>query len=202
MLESGFESLILFFGENSLLAYVALFFAMVIEGETFLIVAGVLSHLGALSLPLVLIIAYVGVMLGDLLWYGVGVLLRHHRGPLFVRNLVERGESLVRRIFPQFMERPGTTLLIAKFVYGTNHATLILAGVMRLPLSLFIRIQLLISLVWVGVFAAVGYLFGYVAIQMTRQVSVFLLIILLLIVGLIALQRFLSVYYEHRKEKR
>ncbi|MBX4215442.1 hypothetical protein KW797_00605 [Candidatus Parcubacteria bacterium] len=196
----GFESILIFFADHALTAYSVLFAAMVVEGETGLIVAGVLTHLGALDFFDVCGIAYAGVMLGDFMWYGLGVALQNDRGPAFLKRMVGVAQRLVDRTFPRFMERPGVTLLLAKFIYGTNHATLIWAGLRRLPFLLFVRIQLLVSLVWVATFALVGYFFGYAAIQVTHRVSLFLLLILILIVAFIALQRFLSFFYEHEKD--
>ena len=64
-----FHAIVSFFEIHIIAAYFGLFFAMVLEGETFLILAGVLSHLGALKLHYVMVVAFVGVMLGDILWY-------------------------------------------------------------------------------------------------------------------------------------
>lgn len=196
----GLDTLISFFEANHIAAYLALFIAMVIEGETLLIVAGVLTHLGALSFPLVAAIALVGVLIGDVLWYFLGAALRRDGLPVFVLKLLSLAETVVRRLFPRFEERPTLSLILAKFVYGTNHATLIFAGYIRMHFPIFMKAEILASVIWVAAFAAAGYFFGYVAIEITSRLSIFLLVVLALIALLVSLQRFLALYYERKKD--
>ncbi|MDP3958230.1 MAG: VTT domain-containing protein [bacterium] len=196
----GLDALISFLEAHALAAYAVLFVAMVIEGETFLIVSAVLAHLGALSLPLVAAIALVGVLIGDVLWYFLGAALKREGLPVFVLRLLSMAETVVRRLFPRFEERPILSLSLAKFVYGTNHATLIFAGYIRMHFPLFMKAEVIASVIWVAVFAAAGYLFGYVAIELTNRLSVFLLIIVALIALLVSLQKALALYYEKKKK--
>lgn len=180
-------------------AYALLFLVMVWEGETFLIIAGILLQLGALALGPALAVAFGGVMLGDVLWYSLGRLAGKRPLPrplAFARSTAER---IVERISPNFRTKPILSLSIAKFVYGTNHATLVIAGTTQMPFRLFVAADLAASFLWVIVFLALGYLFGYAAIAVSQRVGVLLLVLLLLIVGFMAVQRFLSYYYEHKR---
>ncbi|MEK7115683.1 MAG: DedA family protein [Patescibacteria group bacterium] len=200
-MKSGLLSIISFFSAHSVAAYVALFFAMVVEGETLLIVAGVLSHIGALNYFYVILVAFLGVMVGDVLWYSLGLLLRHKNLPKFVETLVVMAERVVDKLLPHFKTKPVISLILAKFIYGTNHATLILSGLMKMDFRIFIKAELLASVIWVPIFASLGYFFGYAAIQFSQRISIFFLLILIFIVSFIALQRLFSFYYENKKDK-
>ena len=48
------------------------FFGMMIEGTSMIIVAGVLCYLGILSFPLAFIVSVLGAVTGDQLWYFLG----------------------------------------------------------------------------------------------------------------------------------
>lgn len=194
-------SIVSFFSLHIATAYTALFFAMVVEGETFLIVSGVLSHIGALNFWYVILISFVGVMIGDVLWYSLGLLLRNKKLPKFVETMIGAAEQVVDKLLPHFRTKPIISLILAKFIYGTNHATLILAGIMRMDFWLFIKAELLASVIWVPTFASLGYFFGYAAIQFTHRASIFLLLVLFFIVAFLSIQRYVSFYYENRDEK-
>lgn len=200
-MEPGLLSIISFFSTHSIAAYSGLFFAMVIEGETFLIVAGVLSHIGALNYFYVLLVAFLGVMAGDILWYSLGLLLRNKKLPKFMETMIIVAEQVVDKLLPHFKTKPVISLILAKFIYGTNHASLILAGLMRMNFRLFIKAELLASVIWVPIFATLGYFLGYTAIQFSQRISIFFLLVLIFIVSFIAFQRLLSFYYENKKNK-
>lgn len=196
-----FYSIISFFELNSLSAYLVLFFMMVWEGETFLIIAGVLSHLGALKLNYVIAIAFIGTMLGDIFWYALGMFLSHERTPSFLKKIVGISEKIVDRFVPHLKTKPVVSLVLAKFIYGTNHATLILSGVRRMNFILYIKAEIIATALWVLVFSFLGYFFGYAAIQISNKITVSLLFIVIFIVSFMAIQRYLSFYYENKKNK-
>lgn len=208
MTSSNFSAIVAFFGEKfatiniaNLVSFVAahklatmliFFAAMVFEGESFLIVAGVLVHLGALSLWEVLAVAVVGVAVGDALLYFIGTCMRKIKR---AERLISWLESLVSRLLPDFKEKPFVSLILAKYIYGTNHATLILSGVIGMDIWLFAKAEIVASLIWIAVFLAAGYFFGSVALLISHKVSVYLLVVVALIGIFIILQRSFSRYY-------
>ena len=108
---------------------------------------------------------------------------------------------MVDKLLPHFKTKPITSLILAKFIYGTNHATLILAGLTKMDFRLFIKAEIIASIIWVPTFSILGYFLGYAALQLSQRISVALLLILLFVVGFIALHRYLSFYYENKKDK-
>lgn len=175
--------------------YFILFFAMVFEGEVFLLVAGMLARLKALDLGDILWISFAGVMVGDVLWYWLGILAT--RSARFA-SLVKYAESSVHKYLPNFRERPFRSILLSKFIYGANHATLILSGVMRVNFTVFIRAEAYASFVWVAVYAVAGFMFGHAALAVTHKAVRFALITAIFVVGFILIQRWAGKYYESR----
>ena len=52
--------------------YGALFLGTILEGETFLILAGLMAHMGLMKLPLVILVALLGSFLGDQFYFFLG----------------------------------------------------------------------------------------------------------------------------------
>lgn len=193
---SSITNVVAFVVAHKFAAMVILFGAMVIEGETFLIVAGVLVHLGALSFWEVITIAIFGVIVGDLMWYFIGFYMRKIKR---AERIINSLESIVERLLPQFKEKPFVSLVLAKYVYGTNHATLILSGVIGMNLWLFAKAEFVASVIWILVFVTLGYIFGSAALLISNRLSIFLLVVLIFIASFIAIQRAIFRYYEKRR---
>jgi membrane protein DedA with SNARE-associated domain len=131
-----------------------------IPGEFAVISGGVLASTGRLSLPLLIVAAAAGAMLGDTLAYllgrgagrlGIGRLLRQPRSR---RALVWATERLHRRAVP--------VLVTARFIPGGRTVTTLVAGFLRVPPR---RFGLAIAgggPVWAGYAAALGYVAGRV----------------------------------------
>ncbi|MFA5841830.1 MAG: DedA family protein [Candidatus Paceibacterota bacterium] len=190
-------NIVTFVGAHKLATMLIFFAAMVFEGESFLIAAGVLVHLGALSIWEVLAVSILGVFVGDIFWYFIGTVLRKIKR---AEPLVFWLAATVDRFLPDFKDKPFVSLILAKYIYGTNHATLIVSGVIGMNIWLFIKAEIVASVIWIAIFLTAGYFFGSVALLISHKVSIYLLVILIFIGIFIAAQRAVSYYYE-RKQK-
>ena len=156
--------------------YGVLFFAMIFEGELFLVVTGMLARLQAFGFFEAFFFALAGVFTSDMLWYWSGRLLKsrfpNHRITLFV---IRR----VKEYLPTIDKNPFHVIFLSKFIYGLNHSTIVMLGLLKTPFVHFLRIQAVASIIWSLLFITVGYLFGSVAITYTRRLKHFLLITLL-----------------------
>lgn len=185
-----------FVHDHRYLGYVILFFAMVVEGEVILIVAGMLARLKSFDLGDVLWISFAGVMIGDALWYGFGIFAS--RSKRFAK-FVEYAERSVHTFLPHFRTKPLQSIMLSKFIYGANHATLIVSGIMRVKFSTFIKAEALASFVWVAIYAVAGYMFGHAALAVTHKALRFALIAFIFVVGFILIQRWAGKVYEQRE---
>lgn len=133
-------------------AYTALFFVLLVEGDLALFTAGYLSHGGYLDLGDTAFVAIAGVLIGDLLWYALGASL----GRFFpaANRWVER---VTRPVAGRAASQPLGTLLITKFTYGFHRPFLLRAGALRMPLATFLRADLFASVLWMVVIGALGY---------------------------------------------
>lgn len=192
------EHIIPFVEAHRYTGYFLLFVAMLLEGEAFLIIAGMLAHLGAFDLGDVFWIAFLGVFLGNLIWYYVALNLSDKN---YMRGIVTRAQGIVLHFLPQFRERPFKSIFFSKFIYGANRATVIVSGFIKVKFRTFFEAESLASIVWVLLYGTVGYFFGYLAIQMTHKAAYFALLILAFVVGFILLRRYVVSYYARRREK-
>ncbi len=143
----------------------ALFCLATVEGDVSLVVAGVLAHLGILSLPGAMLAGALGNLVGDSAWFWLG---RHQAGRIRASRVYQavgpRIERLARRIGP-------AQLLAARVVYGTRNASMVFWGQYGLGLVRFLAIDALgCGLAAVG-FTALGFGLGLGTAAITAEVK-------------------------------
>ena len=174
-----------------------LFPAALIEGPTIMMSSGLLVRLGYLSLLPVYFCLVFGDLTGDILWYGVGYFFGHR----FIRRLghyfgiTEEHVATVTRIFHRH-KKP--ILFVSKITagFGFSLATLISAGIVRIPLRSFVIFNFLGELVWTGMLMSVGYFFGNAYIHIS---SIAGKVSLCILAGIIAVCIILISKYIKRK---
>lgn len=143
------EQLIITYGYLGLLA------GTFVEGETVLLLAGLMAHQGLLELPQVMIVATVGATAGDQFYFYLG---RYHRGWLFRKfpSLPGRAEKLYR-----WVERHPDLLIIAsRFVYGFRITTPIVLGTSRVAGWRYSLFNFIGAVIWSVAVSAAGYFLG------------------------------------------
>jgi membrane protein DedA with SNARE-associated domain len=138
--------------------YIALFVGVFIEGETVLIVAGFAARLGHLSLTWVVLIAFVGSLAGDQLYFFLG----RARGKVFLQKR-PRWETKVKRVWALFEHYRTLVILGFRFMYGLRTATPFAIGLGGISWIRFFVFNAIGAAVWSVAVAFVGYLFGAVA---------------------------------------
>jgi len=168
--------------------YGLLFFAMIFEGELFLTTVGMIVRLQAFDFATTFFFVLLGVLVGDMFWYWVGMKLKsrypNHRIAVFVINRV-------KKYLPGIEKNPFHVIFLSKFIYGLNHSTLVVLGFLRVPFGHFMRIQFIASFLWSLLFLAVGYIFGSVALAFTHKLKRFILIAVLLLIVIAIIERFI-----------
>jgi membrane protein DedA with SNARE-associated domain len=137
--------------------YVALFVGTLLEGETFLILAGFAAHQGYLQLHWVIAIAMLGGFLGDQSYFLLGrwraawVLSRFKRFvPVF-----ERANALI--------DLYHEVLIVAiRFLYGLRTVGPMAFGMSKVPAWRFAFFNALGAAIWSMVIGGAGFLFGQV----------------------------------------
>jgi len=134
-------------------------FGVPVPGETVLILGAVYAGSGRLSIVLVVLLGFLGAVVGD----NIGFALGRFGG----RRLVERWGRYIL-LTPQrldkataFFERHGGKVItIARFVEGLRQANGIVAGTTGMHWAKFLAFNALGAALWVGAWSAVGYFSG------------------------------------------
>ena len=134
-------------------------FGVPVPGETVLILGAVYAGSGRLSIVLVVLLGFLGAVVGDNIGFAIG----RFGG----RRLVERWGRYIL-LTPQrldkataFFERHGGKVItIARFVEGLRQANGIVAGTTGMHWAKFLAFNALGAALWVGVWSAVGYFSG------------------------------------------
>jgi membrane protein DedA with SNARE-associated domain len=178
--------------------YGLLYFSMIFEGELFLTAAGMLSRLHAFNIFVAFFYAYLGVLTGDMVWYGSGKLLKRKYPKNKLANFTV---SYVKRFLPSIEKNPFHVIFISKFIYGLNHSTIFVLGFLEIPFAHFMRIQVVTSFIWAVIFVAVGYFFGHTAIAYAHSLDRFILIILLLMILLVVVEKIIGFIISQKEQK-
>jgi membrane protein DedA with SNARE-associated domain len=137
-----------------------------IEGETFVLVAGVFAAQGLLSGPLLLLAAWFGSFAGDqcYFWIGRRYGLRllsyrpHWRGP------VDSALGWVKRYDKWF-------ILSFRFIYGVRNFSSFALGISGIDWRRFMTLNFLAAMLWAMVFVGSGYFCGRALEHMLGQIA-------------------------------
>lgn len=173
-----------FFVVHPLSGYALVFFGMLVEGDIVLFTAAFLGNFGVFSLSLLAIIAFVGVIAGDILWYLLGT--HQDKLPPRARRIIERVAAPFDR---NLLRRPLRTLFITKFAYGIHHLVLARAGADNLGLRRFIASDLVATAGWVTAIMGLGYLGSFALVQVKEYLRFAEVGLLLGLVALFLLER-------------
>jgi membrane protein DedA with SNARE-associated domain len=146
--------------------YWAVFFGVMLEnagvpvpGETILLIAGYYASTGKFHLPLVMLIAATGAVIGDNIGFAIGhhfgrsVLLRVGRFFFLTPKRLEHMEKY-------FASHGNKTILVARFITGLRVFAALLAGASKMPWRVFVVYNVAGAVLWSAVITTLGYLFG------------------------------------------
>jgi len=145
----GAEELITNYG------YIAVLIGTFFEGETILLIAGFLAHLGYLELPYVIAVAFVGTLAGDQLYFYVGRI----KGIAMIDKRPGL-RSKADRIF-KLMHKHQTALILGfRFLYGLRTITPFVLGSSGISPIRFLLLNICGALLWALLIGVLGYYFG------------------------------------------
>ncbi|RMH38142.1 MAG: DedA family protein [Nitrospirae bacterium] len=141
-------------------------FGALVEGETVLILAGVLVHQGTFSFPLATAAAIVGAVVGDQVWFYLG----RHSLQNIIRRFPRLGERL-DRVRPWLERHADWIAAGSRFVYGTRIASPMVLGANGYSRGRFLVINILVGTIWVLLCITCGYLLGATAQYLFGEVA-------------------------------
>lgn len=179
-------------------SYLAVFVLLVAGGvgapvseELILIAGGVAIARGGGSLPLMIVVALAGVLLGDYLLYRIGRKLgpRAMTSKRFGKILTP---ERVARVEGYFKKYGAFTIFGAGFVAGLRAPTFLISGVIGYPLKKFIFADLACVALFVPGVTYLGYRFGMSILDNVKSALTWALIIVVALVAMALLKKFLA----------
>jgi membrane protein DedA with SNARE-associated domain len=135
--------------------YIVLFFWSMAEGETGLIMAGILSHTGDMTVPMSIAVAGLGGFVGDQIWYYVG---------RYNKSYVHREFEQHRRKFAKarlLLRKYGIWLIfVQRFIYGMRTIIPIAIGVSGYDKKKFAIVNFFSAFVWASITIIPAYIYG------------------------------------------
>ncbi len=139
-----------------LVAAVDAFFPLV-PSETMVVAGGVLAANGDLSLPLLVLVAASGAIIGDNISYAIGRTVGQRLRPRLFggrrKRHLDRADRLLR-------ERGGYLIVIARFIPGGRTATTFAAGLLRMYWPRFLSWDILAGIIWATYASLIGFFGG------------------------------------------
>ena len=178
------------------LGYPALFLGTLVEGETFILVAGFLAHRGYFRLGLVVLLATLVAFSGDILYFLAG--------RRFGRALLERSPR-ARALVPwleRWMAKHHVLWIFGmRYLYGIRWLGAVVAGSSLMSLKRFSALSLPSCLVWASVVGLLGYAAGEMVERLLVDASRYELVVALVLVLAATLYALLARRGERRLEE-
>lgn len=134
---------------------IGVFLGAAFEGQTAVVVGGLLARQRLLPLWLVLACAAAGSGIIDHLLFVAGRRFRSHR--LVVRATSQPAFARALRFIERF---PVSYILVFRFIFGLRLASPIAVGVSGVPTWRFALLNIAGAVIWAAAFTAAGYVFG------------------------------------------
>lgn len=135
--------------------YLFTFLWTVLEGETFVIFAGLAAQRGLLNIWLLFLAAWLGSFCGDQIAFAVGRLF----GTRILNHLPRLKPGVEKAL--KWLERYAVAFILSyRFMYGIRNVSSIAVGLSHLSWRKFAFWNCVAAFGWAAVFAGFGYLFG------------------------------------------
>jgi membrane protein DedA with SNARE-associated domain len=135
--------------------YIAIFFALMIEGEIALIIGGFLAYLGYLSLPGVILVGFLGSVFCDHSYFFAG---RWKENPsIEKRPKLKEKASWIYKLIEKYHD---WVVVLFRFAYGFRAIVPFALGSCDVKLKRFSAFNLLGAILWSLVWGVGGYFFG------------------------------------------
>jgi membrane protein DedA with SNARE-associated domain len=150
-----------FFSEDNLIkllkeyGYIILFIWSIFEGETGLVMAGILSHTGDMNLWLAILVAALGGFIGDQIYYYIGRL--NKEWVLKELNAHRRKFAKAKLLLKKY---GAWVIFVQRFLYGMRTIIPMTIGVLGYDPKKFALVNLISAFVWASITIIPSYIFG------------------------------------------
>lgn len=153
--------------QNGDLFYLITFVWTALEGETFVIFAGLAAQKGVLNVWLLFLAAWLGSMCGDQMFFFIG----RRFGTRIVKHFPKLQPGVDKAI--GWLEKYATVFILSyRFMYGIRNVSGVAIGMSHLPWKKFAVLNAIAAFVWATAFVGFGYVFGGVIGRMRHKQEV------------------------------
>jgi len=158
-----------FFSEENLIhllkeyGYIILFIWSIFEGETGLVMAGVLSHTGDMNLFLAIIVAALGGFVGDQIYFYLG---RFNKEWVLKELKAHRRKFAKARLM--LRKYGGWVIFFQRFIYGMRTIIPMTIGVLGYDPKKFAFINFISAFIWASLTIIPSYIFGEEILSILR----------------------------------
>ncbi len=135
--------------------YLAVLLGSMVEGESVILTASFMAYQGILSLPKIMIIAFLGTLFADQALFYVG----RYYGKRFFKKFPQLQERS-KRAFDLLHRWDIWFILSFRFIYGIRTISPLVIGAARVEPKRFIPLNLLAALIWTIISCIGGYMLG------------------------------------------
>ena len=173
--------------------YLGILFGVFLEGETVLILAGGLACSGYLSLPGVILTAFLGALASDQFWFHLG---RIGNGALL--NRFFRGRQPVKRFRVLLTQHQTPFVFSLRFLYGLRTVAPLSVGFSGMSSRRYFWIDSLSAFMWALMYGYIGFALGQSCQTIIPELSSRKI---LMIFGIALVGFTLLAYYHSRKNQ-
>lgn len=127
-----------------------------VEGETVVVLGGIMVQRGALPYVGAILAAAIGSFVADQLFFATGRRFRDHPR---VRRW--SAKPAFARALTTFERHPTLFVFAFRFLYGLRTVSPVAIGTTQLPLARFMLLNGAAALLWAAIFVSIGYWFGH-----------------------------------------
>ncbi len=135
--------------------YVILFIWSIMEGETGLVMAGVMCHTGHMTVPLAILVAGLGGFVGDQIYFYIG---RYNKKYIHKQLKNQRRKFALAHLLLKKYGWP--VIFIQRYMYGLRTVIPMAIGLTRYSAKKFAFINFISAFVWASLTIIPAYIFG------------------------------------------
>ncbi|KKS04391.1 MAG: hypothetical protein UU82_C0024G0007 [Candidatus Nomurabacteria bacterium GW2011_GWC2_41_8] len=177
---------------HQVLVYFLIFVGIIFEGEFILLCTGILMYLGALNFYFTFIFVLMGGLSKTFLGYYIGSFIYNKWNHIKFFKYIEKR---VFNIMPHFEQKPFWSIFVSKFIM-MNHMVIVYAGYKKIDFKKYLKAEILATAIWAPLLLSLGYVFSYTALQVSREIWRFSMVVLVLFIMFILFDKLVSWLYE------
>ncbi len=143
--------------------YIILFGWSSLEGEIGLIMAGIMSHTGDMSLPIALVVGAFGGFVGDQIYFYIG---RYNKTYIYTKLYSQRRKFAIAHLLLKKYGWP--IIFVQRYMYGMRTVIPMAIGLTKYSGKKFALINLISAFVWSSVAIIPAYFFGNELLELLK----------------------------------